>query len=588
MYLCEDKTLNTFYDNPQKRKDNQKLMLYYDHQINPEKLNVRDVLIGNIPLGKNHPVRIQSMTNTNTLDIERTVIQTQNLFDLGADFVRITTPSMKEANSLLEIRRVLHLNGYKKPIIADVHFKPEVAEFLAHHIEKVRINPGNYSDSKHFKQFEYTDAQYESEIQRIRDNILPLLKICKEKGTAIRVGVNYGSISDRIVSRYGNTPEAMSEAAMEFIRICVSESFHNIVVSLKASDLRFMIQSYRLLAAKMKDSGMLYPLHLGVTEAGNDLSARIKSAIGIGCLLSEGIGNTLRVSLSETPENEIPVAQEIIRSAVWSFPEKISEIQNFDSFRYHKRDTFTPENLKGGTNPFIIFKSDDKFSSKDADMVLVKKENELSGIYSYSQSFKKEKEEIKASSIILIDTDKDYSITDLRRFFNYLMERKFLQPVLFKTSNLSSVDHVYSNAILIGSLLVDGLGDGVILSCQKEELSNQIALLKEIYQSARARIFYTDFIACPTCGRTRFDFTTVFNQLKIETSHLTGLKIAMMGCIVNGPGEMADADYGCIVSGENQFHIYKGKEIIRRNVSSSLVIAELINCIKSGGDWREK
>lgn len=629
----------------------------------------RVVFIGNVPLGGDNPIRIQSMTTTNTMDTIATVEQTIRLIEAGCDYVRITAPSINEAKNLLNIKNELRKRGYKTPLIADIHYTPNAAEVAARIVEKVRINPGNFVDKKKFQIKEYTDAQYNEELERIREKFIPLVKICKEYGTAIRIGTNHGSLSDRIMSRYGDTPLGMVESAMEFLRICNEENFHSVVLSMKASNPQIMVQAYRLLINKMEEEGMNYPLHLGVTEAGDGEDGRIKSSIGIGTLLEDGIGDTIRVSLTEEPEYEIPVAKILVSRYIGRENHKpIIEIDEnpLNPFAYKRRETFEVANIGGATVPKVIadmskieniefndfenigYKYDeetDKWSLTDiaADIIylgenelrleppvnlkiiydygkwktLINKENILP-IYknckefleaedsssllnfielSIDEVFSAEFDEVanKFNVVFVLKTENIHGMAEQRRIFYEFLNRDIKNPAIIKRTyeNVNEDEIRLYASTDIGALLIDGLGDGLWITAKDKNgnnLSNSFLnrTMFGILQAARVRITKTEYIACPSCGRTLFNLVDVTNKIRKETEHLKGIKIAIMGCIVNGPGEMADADYGYVGSGPGKITLYRGKEIVKRNVNSENALAELIELIKEDGKWIDK
>ena len=627
----------------------------------------RKVDIGNIPLGENFPIRIQSMTTTNTLDVNATVNQAKKIFDVGGDYVRITAPSIKEARILKDIKRKLVRDGYNKPLIADIHFTPNAAIEAANIVEKIRINPGNYADRKSFKVFEIDDRQYNEELYRIHERFSPLVKICKENGTAMRIGTNHGSLSDRIMNRYGDTPLGMVESAMEFIRICEDHSFFNIVLSMKSSNPIIMIQAYRLLVNKMIDENMNYPLHLGVTEAGEGIQGRIKSSIGIGALLEDGLGDTIRVSLTEEPEHEIPIAQRILRRYKnRSDHDSINNSCkiNIDPFSYNKRDTYKINNFGGDNVPRVIvdlsqsgiksedilselgysyFENHDKWLLKDlavdyiylgTNIIDCNYPEQLGIIYDYSiwKTIKQKNNIYPKFSIneyslfikdqscllnclkfiyidcnddineymnilindkelvLLVNTYNKHALADQRNLFFNLNKNNCKNPVIIcRTYNDLDLCQLQVDASIdIGGLLVDGLGDGLLIVTDRNMSIQDVNKLSfEILQSTRMRITKTDFISCPSCGRTQFDLLETTALVRSKTSHLKGLKIAIMGCIVNGPGEMADADYGYVGTGFKKISLYKGHEVIKKNINSDKALDELIDIIKSNDDWIE-
>jgi (E)-4-hydroxy-3-methylbut-2-enyl-diphosphate synthase len=652
---------------------------YCNSLTNYSRYKTREVFIGDIPLGGKNPIRIQSMTTTDTMDTIATVEQTIRMVDAGCEYVRITAPSINEAKNLKIIKDELVKRGYKVPLIADIHFTPNAAELAARIVEKVRVNPGNYVDKKKFDLIEYTDAEYQEEIDRIRERFTPLVKICKEYGTAMRIGTNHGSLSDRIMSRYGDTPLGMVESALEFLRICEDENYHNIVLSMKASNPQVMVQAYRLLVNKMEEEGMNYPLHLGVTEAGGGEDGRIKSALGIGALLEDGLGDTIRVSLTEDPEFEAPVA--IALANRYKGRENHKPIQSIDEspidpFNFNKRKTFEVMSI-GGTNVprvvadycnrIIISQKDlidigytydepsDKWNLSDtaADFIYLGKNilpydcpNGLNAIYDFdvwkdlknkynsypmfsfdeynNSSIKSEElnfvridskvifdkkfpSSIKAKTVVFVlETENLDGMAEQRRVIFELLKSGIENPVIIKRNydNITFENLQLYASTDLGSLLIDGLGDGVWIlvnnlaqeekpgtyvksfvkkSESKEKVINR--LLFNILQAARQRISKTEYIACPSCGRTLFDLQETTEMIRKRTEHLKGVKIAIMGCIVNGPGEMADADYGYVGSGVDKITLYREKNIVRRNIPTKNAVDELIELIREDGNW---
>ena len=624
------------------------------------RFKTREVMIGNVGVGGNNPICIQSMTTTDTMDTQATVKQSIRMIDAGCEIVRITAPSKKEAENLQIIKNELRKKGYDTPLVADIHFTPNAAEIAAGIVEKVRINPGNYADKKRFEHIEYTDQAYLEELIRIKKRFIPLINICKENGTTMRIGTNHGSLSDRILSRYGDTPKGMVESAMEFLRICQEEDYHDIVISMKASNTRVMVHAYRMLVAEMINNNMNYPLHLGVTEAGEGEDGRIKSAVGIGALLADGIGDTIRVSLTEAPEYEIPVAEKILTHfEKFNFHKKINEIKTspLTSFEYKKRNSNTILNIGGKNTPVVNADFSHKkkitpasffaigynysvpldkwhISDMAADYVFVGDHEinfEVPGtlgiIYNYkkwklhkkgfpylsaeeylSNSEKSKKmnlvqvyysdlnkellDKIKEdkTAVLLIDTHNENGIAEQRRLFVSLIEHKITSPVLIrrKYNNLSDQQIQISSSIDIGALLLDGLGDGISISannCGSDQMINSLAF--GILQATRTRISKTEYISCPSCGRTLFDLEETTAKIRAKTDHLKGVKIGIMGCIVNGPGEMADADYGYVGTGVGKITLYKEKDVVERNIPEDKAVDALIELIRSHGDWVE-
>jgi (E)-4-hydroxy-3-methylbut-2-enyl-diphosphate synthase len=626
----------------------------------------REVKIGNLPLGGNNPIRIQSMTTTNTMNTRATVEQSIRMIETGCDYIRITAPSLNEAQNLENIKKELRNDGFNNPLIADIHFTPNAAELAARIVEKVRINPGNYIDKKKFQMFEYTDAEYEAEIDRIRERFSPLVKICKEYGTAMRIGTNHGSLSDRIMSRYGDTPNGMVESALEFVRICEDLNYFDIVLSMKSSNPIVMVQAYRLLIQRMIREGMNYPLHIGVTEAGDGEDGRIKSAVGIGTLLEDGIGDTVRVSLTEEPEFEAPVAIALVSRYVSreTNPEIIAiDRSPIDPFNHNRRETFEVAGIGGSNFPVVAidYSNEDLTDYNDLKQVGYTYSHEtdkwkltdtacdilyaghkeiqfdipggLKVIYDFDKWDSLKDKTIgfplftsisqfvssKSKSSILnfitlncndiyLDTFKDiendptvvfvlttnnsHGMAEQRRVFFELINRNVRNPVIVNR-HYSSIDEenlrLYSSTDF-GALLIDGMGDGLWLTGKdKSEKNFDKSFINRIsfgiLQAARARISKTEYIACPSCGRTLFNLVEVTNKIRKRTEHLKGVRIAIMGCIVNGPGEMADADFGYVGSGTGKITLYRGKEIVRRNVNSDNAVDELIDIIRENGRW---
>lgn len=642
------------------------LKKYCNSLTNYSRYKTKEVFIGDIPLGGNNPIRIQSMTTTDTMDTIGTVEQTIRMVNSGCEYIRITAPSLKEAQNLSEIKKELKRRGYNVPLIADIHFTPNAAELAARIVEKVRVNPGNYVDKKKFETIEYTQKEYEEEIERLHERFTPLVKICKEYGTAMRIGTNHGSLSDRILSRYGDTPLGMVESALEFLRICEANNYYSVVLSMKASNTRIMVEAYRLLINKMETEGMNYPLHLGVTEAGDGEDGRIKSAVGIGALLEDGIGDTIRVSLTEAPEFEAPVAIALANRYKGRENHKpINEIDEvpFDPFSYHRRESLELIGIGGNNVPRVVAdlssakiekendlnsigyfydEATDKWNMTDmaSDFIFLgdnllpfSPPNSLRPVYSFQTwqagkektssypyfknyfDYKKEKDsagifnfvsmrlndltdesitEIKndQSLILIVETENLHGMAEQRRFFFELMKNEIKNPVIIKRDykNISLETFRLFSATDFGALLIDGLGDGVGSSVSSMEISIKECnrILFGILQASRVRISKTEYIACPSCGRTLFDLLETTDKIRKRTEHLKGVKIAIMGCIVNGPGEMADADYGYVGSGPGKITLYRGKEIVRRNVLSENAVDELIELIKEDGNWVEK
>ena len=625
------------------------------------RFQTREVMVGDLGFGGNNPIRVQSMTTANTMDTLATVEESIRMIEAGCELVRITAPSKKEAENLKNIKEELLKRGYSTPIVADIHFTPNAAEIAAKIVEKVRINPGNYADKKKFEEIEYTDKSYQEELDRIREKFIPLVKICKEHKTAMRIGTNHGSLSDRILSRYGDTPKGMVESAMEFLRICRDENYHEIILSMKASNTRVMVQAYRLLVHEMMKENMNYPLHLGVTEAGEGEDGRIKSAVGIGALLADGLGDTVRVSLTEAPEFEMPVAHKLLNHFENYKDHSVIEPVNkypLNPFEYQKRKSNTVLNIGGKNVPII--KADfshkkkitpasffalgynysvplDKWHISDmaADYVFVgdhELDFEVPGtlgvIYNYKrwkthkkgypcfkveeyleESDKSEKinmiytaysdlsasliDKLKTdkSAVLLLETHNKNTIAELRRFIIKLINNNIKTPVIVGKGyeNLSEQQLQISASSDLGSLLLDGLGDGIFIytpTCSSDQKINSLGF--GILQATRTRISKTEYISCPSCGRTLFDLQETTAKIRKVTDHLKGVKIGIMGCIVNGPGEMADADYGYVGTRPGKITLYKEKNIVRKNIDEEEAVGALIDLIKEHGDWVEK
>ncbi|PRD36517.1 UNVERIFIED_CONTAM: ispG [Trichonephila clavipes] len=563
---------------------------YCNSKTSYSRFLTREVQIGDIPMGGNQPIRIQSMTTVDTMDTMGSVEQTIKMVDAGCEYVRITAPSIKEAENLAIIKKELRYRGYQVPLVADIHFTPNAAEVAARIVEKVRVNPGNYADKKKFDQIDYTDAAYQAELDRIYKKFAPLVGICKEYGTAMRIGTNHGSLSDRIMSRYGDTPEGMVESALEFIRICEDLNYYNLVVSMKSSNPQVMVQAYRLLVEKMVAENMNYPLHLGVTEAGDGEDGRIKSAVGIGTLLEDGLGDTVRVSLTEEPEKEAPVAIALVnrysnrKAALVSEPKR--EILQLATV---SKETKRYESSE--VNAFIGAKE------KDAAMNLIHISNDDLQSEAFAQLA------IDKTLVFILETDHLHGMADQRQFFANLQEIGIDNPVILKRSyaveefsgplgDIMDPEEPISKIQLyaatdFGALLIDGLGSGIWLDSPATPTDKIASVSFGILQATRSRISKTEYISCPSCGRTLFDLQETTQMIRSRTNHLKGLKIGIMGCIVNGPGEMADADYGYVGAGPDKITLYRGKQVVKKNVSSANALDELIEIIKSDGLWVE-
>ena len=621
------------------------------------------VKIGNIGIGGDNPIRIQSMTTTDTMDTSATVDQSIRMINAGCELVRITAPSINDAKNLKNIKKELNKKGYNIPLVADIHFTPNAAELAAEIVEKVRINPGNYADKKKFQQIEYDDRSYNDEIERIYERVSPLIKICKKNGTAMRIGTNHGSLSDRIMSRFGDTPLGMVESALEYLRICEDHNFYNIVLSMKASNPLVMVHAYKLLVDKLNNSSLKnYPLHLGVTEAGEGEDGRIKSAIGIGTLLDDGIGDTIRVSLTEEPEFESPVAKIIVdryyqrknhkkiispKNINYSpykydkrestqildiggdnFPIVISNLSNLEKINYDELKklgiTFNANSIKwerSDTSPDYIYLGKNTLNIKEVkykyilDYTYWLKEKDQNNFYpllslndlknfDFKAAFKNiyfliidtsDLEDLKELNIpknfvLILNSSNEHFMADIRAFF--MRNDNLKNPVILS----QDYDFSYSDKLIIhsstdvGGLFIQGFGDGIFINNSSSNI-NEIKKLNnlsyKILQAARVRVTSTDFISCPSCGRTLFDLQETTAMIRERTDHLKGLKIGIMGCIVNGPGEMADADYGYVGSGKEKITLYRGQDIVKRGINFKYGVDELVNLIKEDGNWIE-
>ena len=625
-----------------------------------KRIKTSPITIGELTMGGDAPIRVQSMTTADTMNTEATVAESIRMIEAGCELVRITAPSKNEAENLRNIREELQKAGYNIPLVADIHFTPNAAEIAARIVEKVRVNPGNYADKKKFEEIVYTDESYAAELKRIRDRFIPLVEICKEHGTAMRIGTNHGSLSDRILSRYGDTPEGMVESAMEFIRICLDYNYKNLVISMKASNPQVMVQAYRLLVQTLLEAGEVFPLHLGVTEAGDGEDGRIKSAIGIGTLLEDGIGDTVRVSLTEAPEAEMPVAKLLVdRYANRTLGLHISEEEvPIDFFSYSRRHTHEVLNFGGKNVPRVFadysnretitaaslfavgyaYSVDmDKWNLSDSacDYLFVGKNSvnfEIPGTLAvvmehatWLQNKNKERHYPVLSCNEYIQPNErsgelnfvEVELEDLTDEFLSVLKSDSTVVLLLKTSHECAVQHrrtaifrlmnhgvtcpvvlsskydldeeaytLYSSTDL-GALLLDGLGDGVLISNTHSSLAKSNAIAFGILQATRTRISRTEYISCPSCGRTLFDLQETTAKIRSRTSHLKGVKIGIMGCIVNGPGEMADADYGYVGTGVGKITLYKEKNVVKKNIDEAQAVDELISLIKEYGDWVE-
>ena len=576
--------------------------------------------VGKLLLGGNQPVRVQSMANTDTNDIENSVAQCLRIVEAGGDIVRFTTQGIREAESIGKIQATLREKGCDVPLVADIHFNANAADLAATQVEKVRINPGNYVGSiKIGDTSDYTDEEFETEYQKVRARFIPFLKICKQHNTAIRLGINHGSLSERMMNRYGDTSRGMVESCLEFLNICNEESFHNVVISMKTSNTVMMVQTVRLLIEEMGKSGFNYPLHLGVTEAGDGEDGRIKSAVGIGALLADGIGNTIRVSLSEDPEVEVPVGRLLVSyTSDREGHEPIVATENLlhNRFEYNRRKTHAVGNVGADNVPVVIASGDGGFATIPDYILSNAKVLSTNGnsyaIYTVEniQDLKLDTADVKFLQltypqlspsvlavlmerndvVVLLQTQHKNGVGEQRAFFHTLLNAGCTVPVIL-CRKYAENDLQYlqiKSAADLGVMFIDGFGDGIFLENEGEitvEEINSVAF--GILQASRVRVTKTEFISCPSCGRTMFNLQTVVGRVKAKTSHLTGLKIGIMGCIVNGPGEMADADYGYVGAGRGKVSLYKKKECLERNIPEDEAVDKLIDLIKVNGDWHE-
>ncbi|WCT11358.1 (E)-4-hydroxy-3-methylbut-2-enyl-diphosphate synthase [Mucilaginibacter jinjuensis] len=668
----------------------------------------REVNIGDVPMGGNNPIRIQSMTTTDTMDTIGTVEQSIRMIEAGCEYIRITAPSIKEAQNLANIKKELRGRGYTAPLVADIHFTPNAAEVAARIVEKVRVNPGNYADKKKFDILEYTDVEYQGELERINSKFTPLVNICKEYGTAMRIGTNHGSLSDRIMSRYGDTPQGMVESAMEFIRMCEALNYYNLCISMKSSNPQVMVQAYRLLVQTMVAEGMNYPLHLGVTEAGDGEDGRIKSAVGIGTLLEDGLGDTVRVSLTEEPEAEAPVAIALVeryskRAQRLEAGDQILDMKfpgsdpatqtpqlatEHSPYEYKKRETYEANAFIGGhmvprvvvdlskenlKDPAVLNAAGylysamlDKYNMADQSVDFAYMGDQLPSfnfpgnlkqLYNYNtwktlanktnahplftlQEYVDADDrtstlnlvritnadldtdlfgqiELDKKLVFVLETTELHGMADQRAFFFKMEEFGLDVPVIVKRSYVfesgspevgktesqeetkseikdPTTDNGQQTTLLqlyaatdMGALLVDGFGDGIWIDAPQLPTNIITSTAFGILQATRSRISKTEYISCPSCGRTLFDLQETTQLIRSRTSHLKGLKIGIMGCIVNGPGEMADADYGYVGAGPGKITLYRGKEVVKKNVNTAIAVDELINIIQGDGNWVE-
>ncbi|NBY40596.1 MAG: 4-hydroxy-3-methylbut-2-en-1-yl diphosphate synthase [Flavobacteriia bacterium] len=632
-------------------------MDYCNQLFVKSRLKTENVHIGNTNIGGDHPILVQSMTTADTMNTEASVAEAIRMIDAGCELVRLTAPSKNEAENLFHIKQALEKEGYSQPLVADIHFTPNAAEIAAKYVEKIRVNPGNYADKKKFDTIHYTDETYLSELKRIEEKFTPLVLICKEHNRAMRIGTNHGSLSDRILSRYGDTAEGMVASAMEFIQICEKNHFFNLVISMKASNTLIMVYAYRLLVSELKKTGKVYPLHLGVTEAGDGEDGRIKSAVGIGALLTDGIGDTIRVSLTEAPEMEIPVAQKLIAIAnqtnVYAFDATKLEL-NHNPVAYTRRETHAIQRIGGGQVPVVIADLSNKkdiipanlfafgyvYSASldkwniletaadflyvgnqtlsfalpgtlqvlvDGSLWLEQHQNDQ-GFYpivpineraSYpleqvvfclvkAEEFT-EQMQLGKADVLVIQTDFDNKVQLFRSVFAKLGRTSQNTPVVFLFDSEAEDSEAFQLQISMdaGAMFVDGYGDGIWVTAKHQPNTLVNSTMFGVLQATRQRISKTEYISCPSCGRTLFDLQETTAKIRNKTSHLKGLKIGIMGCIVNGPGEMADADYGYVGTGPGKINLYKEKTVVRKNVDAEDAVAALIDVIKENGDWIE-
>lgn len=548
------------------------------------------VQIGNVPLGGDNPIRIQSMTSTSTLDTDASVAQCRRIFDAGADYVRLTAQGVREAHNIGEIRAALHAAGYTKPLVADIHFNPKAAFEAAATTDKVRINPGNFVDAaRTFKKLEYTDEEYAAELEKIRRAVVPFLAICREHHTAVRLGVNHGSLSDRIMSRYGDTPAGMVESAMEYLRIFREENFNDVAISIKASNTVIMVETVRRLVAEMDREDMHYPLHLGVTEAGDGEDGRIKSAVGIGTLLAEGIGDTVRVSLSEEPELEIPVARKLvdyITAREGHAPISGCFAKAYNRIAPERRPTNAVGSIGGQNVPIVAT----ALSPADVAAIATKPDFFLSDVNWKAVDASDKSKGFSDDDVLLLTSHHANPVGEIEAFIHRLWDNGCKAPVVVRMSydDANEEDVQVKAGADFGALLLNGLVDGIVLDAPNlPNNADAVAYSFGILQAARRRTTKTEYISCPSCGRTLYDLQHAVKEIKAATSHLKGLKIGIMGCIVNGPGEMADADYGYVGAAVGKVSLYKGKECVERNVPQDVALTHLIDLIKANGDWTE-
>ncbi|MGN0187622.1 MAG: (E)-4-hydroxy-3-methylbut-2-enyl-diphosphate synthase [Paludibacteraceae bacterium] len=559
--------------------------MYVKSLFNYERRRACTVRVGQVELGGDAPIRVQSMANTDTNDVEQSVAQAERIAAAGGELVRFTTQGVREAQSLGNIHQVLREAGYRVPLVADVHFNPHVAEVAAALVEKVRINPGNFVAGK---QGDYSADDEAAELDKIRLKLRPLLDVCKQHHTALRIGVNHGSLSPRIMNKYGDTPEGLAASCMEFLRLCEAEHFHDIVLSVKASNTLVMVQAVRLLVDQMTQAGMRYPLHLGVTEAGAGEDGRIKSAVGIGALLADGIGDTVRVSLSEAPECEIPVARKLVDYIACRAKHEPIDGQvapDFNPFVYARRQTCSVAGVGGDAALVVVATQSGTFGSLQPDFVLGVNAPDMCRL-TYGELTDEMLLNLKSNpKLVLLHSAHTNPIGEMRAFFHRLMMADCRVPVIIEREYAESdiEDLQIKAAADFGALLLDGFGDGILLRNFNEQISVEAvnSLAFGILQAARRRVSRTEYISCPGCGRTMFDLQKTVADIKAATAHLTNLKIAVMGCIVNGPGEMADADYGYVGAGRGRVSLYRRKTCVDKNIPADEAVERLLALIES-------
>jgi (E)-4-hydroxy-3-methylbut-2-enyl-diphosphate synthase len=635
---------------------------YCERLFSYKRVQTIEVQVGNVGVGGENPIRLQSMATTDSMDTTASVEQAIRMIKKGCEIVRFTAPSIKEAENLKIIREKLLAKGYDTPLVADIHFTPNAAEIAANNVEKIRINPGNYSDRNKARITEYTNEYFAKEVDKIRSKLLPLLHLCRKKNRALRIGVNHGSLSDRMMNRYGDTVRGMVESALEFIKICEENNFNQLIISLKSSNPRVMVMANRLLMAKMIKNGAIYPLHIGVTEAGEGEDGRIKSAIGIGALLEDGIGDTIRVSLTEKPENELPVAKLLVERFLNRTGEAARSDHDlpYNPFEYERRKTLPVLNIGGNNVPVVVADLCYLKKLQAVDLMHYGYQYQLKGDFwtvqeqavdylftgnvvvdfplppglkiicnwdkweekkgcfplftpkAYLKANKKSKTlnfiGITAdnvgvitgllnvlmadnTAVLLVHSSSKKGVYAVRRFFMELMHLKVDIPMIinYQYKEMREEPFLLHASVDFGSHLLDGMGDGLMISAQ-ENISPQLLTTTAfgILQATRTRISKTEYISCPSCGRTQFNLQETTAQIREKTNHLKGLKIAVMGCIVNGPGEMADADYGYVGAGKGRINLYKKKELIARNVPVEKALDELVGLIRAGGDWIDR